>query len=233
MILKTYSELKTKIENDLDLIDEDFVSETELLGYMNEALKDAESIIHTIGLDSYYFKTNDTLTLVAGTSDYDMPSDLFANKLLGVYYVNGSKKYRVDRVRTQEDVVLVDRTGMDYMYDIFNTTNGIKMRFYPTPVESGAYIQRYYIRDARQMTTSTSASNTCEIPECTSFLIQHVKCRVYEKEGNPNIGKAMADLKTLYDLMVQTLQEMVPDGNNEISPDFRFYNDMNLNVDIF
>lgn len=232
MILKTYTQIKEKLENDLDLIDEDFISETELLGYMNEALKDAESIIHTIGLDSYYFKTSDTLTLASGTSDYDMPSDIFANKLLGVYYFNGAKKYRVDRRRTLDDL-LNDVTGADYTYDIFNTTSGIKMRLYPTPVESGAYIQRYYIRDARLLTTSTDASNTCEIPECINFLYQHVKCRVYEKEGNPNLPKAMADLNALHDLMVQTLTEMVPDGNNEIQGDFRFYQDMNLNVDVF
>lgn len=232
MQLQTYSELKTKIENDLDLIDEDFVTETELLGYMNEALKDAESIIHTIGLDSHYFKTNDTLTLVNGTSDYDMPSDIFANKLIGVYYINGSKKYRVDRRRNQDDI-LTDVTGADYQYDIFNTSSGVKMRLYPTPAESGAYIQRYYIRAARKLTTSTAASNTCEIPECVNFLIQHCKTRIYEKEGNPNVTKAMADLRNLYDLMVQTLQEMVPDGNNEIVGDFRFYNDMNLDITMF
>lgn len=228
----TYSQIKEKLENDLDLIDEDFVSETELLGYMNEALDDAESIIHTIGLQTYYFKTNDTLTLVNGTSDYDMPSDIFANKLIGVYYINGNKKYRVERRRDQDDV-LNDVTGNDYTYDIFNTTSGIKMRLYPTPAEDGAYVHRYYIRNVRKLTTSTSASNTCEIPECVNFLLQHVKCRVYEKEGNPNLTKAMADLGNLHNLMIQTLQEMVPDGNNEVQGDFRFYNDMSFETVIY
>jgi len=81
MELLTYSNIKEKIENDLDLIDEDFISETELLGYMNEALADAQAVIHTLGLEATYFLKNDTINLVGGTSDYAYPSDIYAMKI--------------------------------------------------------------------------------------------------------------------------------------------------------
>lgn len=226
MNLPTYSTLKTKLQNDLDLVDEDFVTEAELLGYMNEAIDDAETLIHTLGIEARYFKTTDTVTLVSGTADYSMPSDIYANKMIGVYYMNGAKKYKVPRRRDQ-DRILDDVTGADYEYDILNLTNGLVQRFYPTPAENGAYIFRYYIRNVRALTTSTASTNTCEIPECINFLYQHVKMRVYEKEGNPNLQKSMADVKTQYDLMAQTLQEMVPDGDNAILPDLSYYHEMN------
>lgn len=227
MILTTYTNIKTKLQNDLDIIDEDFVSETELLGYMNEAIDDSETLIHTLGLEARYFLTTDTLTLANGTTDYAMPSDIYANKLVKLFYINGSIKYEVTRIRDIAEIPFV-QTGEDYRYMILNLTNGIVQRYYPTPAESGPYIQRYYIRNVRPLTTSSSASNTCEIPECINFLYQHVKMRVYEKEGNPNLPKAMTDLKVQYDLMAQVLREMVPDGNNAIPPDFTYYDDMSL-----
>lgn len=227
MNLPTYSDLKTKLQNDLDIQDEDFVTETELLGYMNEAIDDAETLIHTLGLEARYFLNTDTLTLVSGTSDYAMPTDIYANKMVKMFYINGAKKYEINRIRNLNEIPWT-QTGEDYRYIIFNLTSGIVMRFYPTPAESGAYISRYYIRNVRALTTSTSASNTLEIPESANFLLQHVKMRVYEKEGNPNLQKAITDVKVQYDLMAQTLQEMVPDGDNQILPDFTFYEDAYL-----
>ena len=225
MELATYSNIKTKLYNDLDLHDEDFITEAEFLGYLNEAIDDCEAIIHNLGLEAKYFKTTDTLTLVNGTSDYDPPSDIYSNKIIGMYYINGGNKYKITRRRNQDDV-LCDVTGADYEYDIFNLTAGIKLRFYPTPAESGAYIHRYYIRNVRKLTTSTASTNTCEIPESINFIYAHVKVRVKEKEGSPDLPVARENLKLQHDLMVQNLQEFTQEGNNTIIPDYGHYEAM-------
>lgn len=227
MDLSTYSAIKTKLQNDLDLVDEDFVTEAELLGYMNEAIDDAETLIHTLGLEANYFLNTDTLTISSGTADYSMPSDIYANKMMKIFYINGTKKYDIYRIRNLSEIPHV-QSGEDYRYIIFNLTTGIVQRFYPTPLESGAYISRYYIRNVRKLTTSTGASNTCELPEAINFLYAHCRMRIYEKEGNPNLTKAIQDTKTQYDLMTSTLQEMVPDGDNQIIPDMTFYEDSYL-----
>lgn len=223
----TYTQIKTKLENDLDLLDEDFVTEEELLGYMNEAIDDAEGIIHTLGLEANYFLTTDTLSLVSGTADYTAPSDIYADKFMKVFYNNGALIYEIFRIRNLNDVPWI-QTGEDYRYLILNLTAGIKTRIYPTPQETGAYVQRFYIRNVRKLTSSSSASNTCELPECVNFLFAHVRTKVYEKEGNPNLETARTDLKIQHDLMIQLLQEQVPDGNNQIQPDLSFYEDMCL-----
>jgi hypothetical protein len=129
MELKTYSQIKEKIENDLDLIDENFISETELLGYMNEAIDDAEAVIHTLGLEAAYFLTNSAITLASGTSDYAYPSDIYAMKIKKMFYVNGANKYIVERVR---DVSIVQdfNAGDNYMYLPVNVTAGARLRFF-------------------------------------------------------------------------------------------------------
>ena len=228
MDLVTYSAIKTKIENDLDLIDEDFISETEFLGYCNEALNDAESVIHTLGLEAQYFLTTANLTLVSGTSDYAYPSDIYAMKIRKMFYINGSTKYRIDRIR-ELDVVPFIQAGEEYSYLPVNLTAGPRIRFYPAPAEAGAYIQVWYIRNLRTLTTSTASTNTCEIPECINFLLQHVKWRCLEKEGHPNTQEAFGYVKVQHDLMIQTLQEMVPDEDTLAIPDLSHYADSNLN----
>lgn len=211
--------------------DLDFINgETELLGYINEAIDDAESIVHTLGLDSYYFLSQSTIALVSGTADYSLPSNIFANKIRKVFYINGGIKYEVFRIRRLEEVPFY-QTGDDYRYLPLTTTgtaNNMRLRFFPTPAENGSYIQIWYIRNATKMTTSVAATNVCEIPECANFVLQHCKTRLYEKEGSPNLSVAAAMLETQRQLLMDTLREMVPDENTLIEPDMTFYTDSYL-----
>lgn len=231
MILSTYSDIKTKLQNDLDVQDLDFINgETELLGYINEAINDAESLIHTLGLHAKYFLAQANLSFVSGTTDYVLPSDIFASKIVQVFYINGQIKYEVFRVRDLRETPYF-QAGDDYRYLLLTTTgtaNNMRMRFYPTPAENGSYIQIFYIRNVTPMTTSTAATNVCEIPEAVNFIFAHCRYRIYEKMGNPNIVEAKEQLGAQRQLMVDTLQEQVPDENTLVEPDMSFYEDTYL-----
>lgn len=231
MQLMTYSDIKTKLQNDLDVQDLDFINgETELLGYINEALRDAEALVHTLGLEADYFLIPATITLVSGTSDYVLPADIFASKIKAMFYINGNTKYEIYRVRDLRETPYF-QTGDDYKYQLITTTgtaNNMRVRFYPTPAESGAYVTVWYIRNVTTMTTSTAATNVCELPESVNFLLAHCKVRIYEKMGNPNLPEALAVLQTQKQLMVETLQEMVPDQDTLVKPDLSFYEDTYL-----
>lgn len=229
MELQTYSDIKTKLQNDLDIQDFDFINgDTELVGYVNEAIDDSESFIHTLGLDSYYFLTQGTLTLVSGTSDYALPTDIFANKIRRVFFINGATKYEVVRIRDLNRVPYYQSSD-DYEYLLVNSgtrPNAMRLRLYPASRDNGALVQIWYIRNMYRITTDdTDALNVCEAPECINFIYQHVKKRVYEKMGNPNLAMAINDLLLQKELMVQTLQEMVPDENTLVQQDFSFYED--------
>ena len=82
MTYKTYAQLLAKIEKDLDLESEDFIQDDELMEYFNDAIRECESHIHKLGLEDVYFKTFDNPSLVSGTSDYAMPTNIFANKII-------------------------------------------------------------------------------------------------------------------------------------------------------
>lgn len=217
--------------NDLDVEDLDFIhGETELLGYINEALRDAEAIVHTLGLEADYFLIPATISLVSGTADYVLPSDIFASKIKAMFYINGNTKYEIFRVRDLRETPYF-QAGDDYRYQLITTTgtaNNMRVRFYPTPAETGAYIQVWYIRNIATMTTSTAATNVCELPESINFLFAHCKMRIYEKMGNQNLQLAVTVLQAQKDLMIQTLQEMVPDQNTLVPPDLSFYEDTYL-----
>lgn len=65
-----------------------------------------------------------------------------------------------------------------------------------------------------------------DIPEHISFLIQWVKCRCMEKEGDPRLENALKVLVGLKKSMVDSLTVSVPDDDDEIQPDFSAYSEM-------
>ncbi len=216
----TFSEMKEKVQDDLDLQDEDFITDTEILGYFNEAIDDVEAIIHNLYED--YFLTVATITLVSGTQDYAWPTDIYAQKVRKFFYVNGATNYEIRKIKRLGEIPDI-QSGEDYRYVPINTTaSGYKIRFYPSPVESGAYGQLWYIRNAIVLSLD---SDVCDIPEFANNIMQRVKIRCYEKEGNPNVAKAMADLEKIDKLMIDTLMNMVDDEQDHVDMDTSFYDD--------
>jgi hypothetical protein len=224
----TWSEIRTKVENDLDLQDESFITATELLAYANEAIDEAEAEIHSIYED--YFLSRATITLVSGTDEYDFPSDVYANKIRGIFYKNGSTVVPVKRLKEsrkfEEYTINLTTSAAPgcYNYLLLNQTAGSpQIVLSPPVVESGAYIQVWYLRNANRLTVD---ADVCDIPEFASFVMQYMKVRCYEKEGHPNLQKAMYDLEAQRVQMTDTLTAMVPDAENQIEPDMSAYDDM-------
>jgi hypothetical protein len=69
-------------------------------------------------------------------------------------------------------------------------------------------------------------TSICDIPEFTSFVIQWMKMRCYEKEGDPRFEGAAGLVQQQRKQMIDTLTNMVPDGDNEVEMDTSFYEDM-------
>lgn len=218
----TWLEIRTKIENDLDLIEENFITQVELLGYANEAIDECEAEIHSIHPE--YFKTSANLALVSGTADYSLPSDIYANKILGVYYTNGATKYRVRRIRDIDELQFI-QAGEPYRFELLNSSaSGQQIRICPTPTEtSSTNITLWYIRNAKRLALTT---DECDIPEFVNFIFKHIKksCLAKEMGGQAPQGAVM-ELDFERKLMLETLGEMVPDRENEILADFSFYNE--------
>lgn len=222
----TYTQLAAKLGNDYDITDEVWVSPEELVGYINDAIDDAETAIHTMHHEDKYFLTTATLTLVAGTADYAFPADIYGSKVRHLFYNNGSRQYEIERIKDLRRTLLLS-SGTTYQYLIVNTTATAspRIRLYPTPQEAGAYLEIWYVRNMARMTTSAAITNVCEIPECINFVTQHVKYNLAKKSRNPLMIQAEDKDRTLqYNLMLEALKDMTVDENNLIPMDLTHYN---------
>ena len=65
---------------------------------------------------------------------------------------------------------------------------------------------------------------------CLKNREAHQKVKVYEKEGNPNLGLARTELEEQRRQMVSTLSNMEPDGDTEIEKDLSHYEDMSFDT---
>ncbi len=356
MKIWTYSEMKNKLEMDLDLEDETFIAPNELIGYFNEALTESESEMITLNQD--YFLTKFYVPVVQGTQLYALPKNIFANKIRGLMYQNGSIIYPVKQIRRRDKfelIGLIEQYGVSDWYGYLlvnnnpgqailqfepnmrdtavlsptaslftplilwfvrncarvpllaeycnpevvaltqvNTTNdtiqtyagtsshgitqqglpgafpgsiayvtGDKIKFeagpngtVPAPLVEGTV---YYVIQTgtgliKVATTLANAlagtpinlsstgtvyftitvaatvaiidATLIDIPEFSTFVLQWVKCRCMEKEGDPRLAGAVEVLAQQRAQLNNTLVVSIDDDDNQIQMDMSFYNEM-------
>lgn len=243
----TFEEVRNKVLKDLDLEGEDDVTLEEFIGYVNEAIDEAEAEIHKIHED--YFLKRTTLSLISGQADYTLPEDIYANKIRGMIYTNGSTwTYVIKRLKQKKELNMFLRmaeanispsNNEELSYKIVNDSGeeGPRIRFFPTPQETATdIIQLWYLRNATRvplvgevatddevLTEDEVNATPIDIPEFTQFVIQFAKVRCMQKEHNPMLDSALSDLAMQRKMMVDTLTGMVPDDDDEVEPDMSFY----------
>lgn len=221
MYSPTYAELLASLQKELDLEDETFITTDEFFSYFNRGVDEVEAAIHTIYED--YFLTKSTVSLVSGTQAYAMPTDIYAQKIRGVFYNDGSTtKYEVRRIEKLQETDFID-SGDLYKYIITNSSaTGLRLNFYPTPDETNTNITMWYVRNAKRFTAD---SDVCDIPEFTHVIVQYVRWKCMSKEGHPDTQAALQDYDRMKMDMVDTLTARIPDEHNEVIKDVSFYDD--------
>lgn len=163
MKIWNYGEMSTEVLTSLDMLDETFSSPNEICGYFNEAITEAESEIMALRED--YFKTTYYMPWVTAVPVYELPWNIFANKIRGFMYRNGSVIYEIKRFRRFDKfplIALVDQYGAadDYMYDLISDVPGqAQLEMHPSPRETAALAAGvftssawlYYIRNANRV----------------------------------------------------------------------------------
>ena len=140
MRIWTYGQMSAKVLGDYDLEDELFISPNELAGYHNDAIADAEAEI--IEMQKEYFKTRAYLPWTIGATVYNLPLNIYGNKIRKVMFASGSIIYEIRRFRGVskfEDIAFTDQYGTsdDYRYDLLNDVPGqVQLEFHPTPRET-------------------------------------------------------------------------------------------------
>lgn len=225
----TYGELRQKVENDLDLQEETFISPTELMGYCNEAIREAAAEIHDLYED--YFLSAFPMTLVNNQAKYDLPPDLYAFKIREIVYAVGTKIYAIRRLKSSKKfeeraTILLYGTADYYRYMITNiASEGPKIELTPTSKEdSVGNAVIWYIRDVAEVTQD---SDFVDIPEFKNFIMAFMKYKCWSKEmaGSPP-DTVVAELEHERKLMIDTLTYMVADDDTEVEKDMSIYEDM-------
>jgi hypothetical protein len=243
MRLWTYKEARDKILLDMDLTEEDFITPNELIGYFNEAIREAESEIHKIHED--YFLSKAVLPLVGAQAEYDLPTDIYANKVRAlIYNANTTNIYPIRRIRTIEKfwdsaVTNVYGTSDDYRYLIRNdAATGYKIVLFPASRETGNVVDVWYLRAANRLpligetkpaplvgvySVAEVEAFEIDIPEFISFVLKFVKVRCMDKEGDPRQELGLQILQQQRKQMVDTLTQMVVDDDDTVIQDMSHY----------
>lgn len=221
--------ISAKIERDMATEDEDFISTTELTGYINDAIREAESEIHKLGAEDEYFLAKSTINLVNGTNEYALPTDMYATKIRHLVYVNGTTYYSIKRLRGSKKfeeyyaITTTVTTSDEYKYLLTNNAaTGCMIELVPPSYETITNgIRVWYIRNAKELVL---AADVCDIPEFITFIIQYCKVKIYEKEvGHPGLAKAMQDLELNRKLMIDSLTDQIPDDDTLMEQDMSHY----------
>jgi hypothetical protein len=209
--MATWAEIRAEIQAEYDLSEETFVDSVELLQYANSAIEDIEKEIHTI--HDKYFHAETPIALVTNTQDYILPTDIFANKVTGIYYNNGTTKYEIKEIRDLAEILDVESAD-DYRYKIVNTTSGgTKLRFYPPSRETSSNVIMFYRRRIKLFTLD---ADTLDVPEAKEFIKQYVIDKAMNKERMTPDAPESAALGRKRKALLDSLENMIDDNNNDI-----------------
>jgi len=136
----TYASIKQRAQERIDIQEETFISPNELLRYCQDAIDFCENKIHTFQVADRYFETVAPLALVSGVMDYQLPSNIYANKITKIMYERGTDIYEIRRLTNKDrygDMALYTQYSHSDLlkYMIFNNSHSVKpvMRVFPRP----------------------------------------------------------------------------------------------------
>ena len=163
----TYSKIKSYVENRLDLLDEGFIRNEELLQYTEEALRYCEAEVHTLGIENLYFEAQDVITLTTRDQDYSLPSNIYGRKITRMIFNGGDSIYPIFRITHKgryTDSAITDRYSGDNTYRYYlinnNSVDGTLLRFHPKPQDTT--VTTYFTADTTlgsKVLTSVSSTS--------------------------------------------------------------------------
>jgi hypothetical protein len=215
MTLYDLAYVRDVIETDLDLKEETFITPEEIKGHVHKATREAQSLILTLYED--YFLTSANIALVAGQSAYDLPSDIFAQKIRALNYDDGSERYQVLRLKRLRDTANVDTNSL-YSFLLTNAATGDqKLTLLPASrVTNPTALTIWYIRN---VTLPDLDTDLVDVPEFIDYIIAQAKVYCAAKEGHPLLGAYESDAQKYKQLMIDTLSSRIIDDDNVVVMD--------------
>ncbi len=223
--MRTLLSLRNQIKDDLDLWQEDFISDSEINRHINDAVKKAQASI--MSFSPSYFLCESEITLALGDNKIDYPSDIYANKIRKLVFTDGDTIFRVDRCKDimQAEGIDLYNTSSEVVLKyipINDSVEGRKIRLFPSTGRAGT-LSIWYIRNAA---TLSADGDLCEIDEFDDYIVQSAKTAIFVKDGDPRASDSKNLERELKDSMDLALANMIVDGEDDrVDLDMSFYND--------
>jgi len=237
----TYGEILDRVQAETDTEDEDFIDFDEFVGYGNAAIDDIEA--DALKIHEEYFLDEADIALVIGTAKYDLPSEIYGQKIRSVVYHNGAEIYKIRRIPRGHKYLSVEFTkefgsADDYRYYLLHDSAATGYQFVLTPTSretSSSNVVMRFIRNANRIPLSSETGETettvratkIDIPEGQNFITEFMKERVIGKEerGSTSHQAAMLRVAAVRKRYIDTLTERVLDDDTLIQGDFSHYNE--------
>lgn len=150
MASKTLQNILDFVRAKNDLQEELFISPSELVSYVEEAIKFCEAEVHKLNIEDMYFVAQAPIAITSGQQDYALPSDIYANKILRLLYARGSEVYSIKRTTSRRrfevsEAMLQDGGSAspwswEYMLVNKDPSLGSRIRLYPDPQETSTVV---------------------------------------------------------------------------------------------
>jgi len=225
MAYRTFGELSTQVQQELDIEEEEFIQPQELINYFNSGITIIESEIVKLGCKEKYLQTEAFVSIVAGQQDYNLPDDIIEQKIRKIIYRDNTNIYTLKPAKVEgayegEDVARLYSSSDYYYYQLYKIGEDHILRISPPAYQSVTDALRIiYFKDLNRYEDDDTK---CDIPVvCYEYLLSYVRYRVYMKETHVNMQPEAAIMANLLQLMRETLQNQVADPDMDL-------NDMDL-----
>ncbi|MBV6514144.1 MAG: hypothetical protein FMNOHCHN_03734 [Ignavibacteriaceae bacterium] len=175
----TLLQLKTQARERADMVDSDFVEDSELTSYINNSIAELHDLMLEAHGEMYHVESYD-FTTASGTASYALPDDFY--RLLGVdVKINGSDWLTISRFNFNErnrfeDIGVWDYTGTS---NIRYRLVGNEIRFSPIP-NANVDARLWYVPTATKLVDDTDEMN--EYNGYSEYIIVDVAIKMLQKE---------------------------------------------------
>lgn len=234
MSYRTFGDLRSQVEAEVDTEGEEFVTDPEIMRYFNSAVVICEAAIVKLGLREKYLQAEAYISTIQNQTDYALPADIVANKVRKVIYRNGTIIYQMkpmfaERGYEIEDVSTVNPPNEYYHFSMYKSGEDTIFRITPRALQNVTNAIRLIYMKALNRYTADSIN--CNVPDiCYEFIMSYVRYRIYAKEsaGNANTQDEKSNMQMFNTLMQETLQNQIADPDADlVEADQSHYWDMN------
>lgn len=197
----TLAQLKSQSRDRADMTNSQFVSDSELVNYINGSIAELHDLL-IAAYDNDYFITEYTFNTVSGTDSYALPADFY--KLRGIDSKIGTDQwftlqpFNFNERNSKNDLVAYLAYGNNFRYRIM----GSEVVFSPVP--QGIYsIKLWYIPVATKLTSDSDTLN--DLNQFSEYVIVDAAIKMANKEeADVSVLAAQkAELKRRIEVMAQ------------------------------